>query len=151
MIGHAVEMAKKRNKNMRRPANDMEKKAGYLLLNWRHALQKVNLAFARQTMDAFNEAAEKLVIKEQKAFDQQFSESRNNMFDACKAPGSVGIAHNLARLVLREADVKTITNADFEEVAETFDYSELGQYGADIVEEGGEWYLKIPIGGGGCR
>lgn len=138
--------------SMTRPANEDELKTGYALTNWRHALEAVNKAFARYTMDTFQAAEDNLTLVEQKALGQQFSEAKSIMFDACKAPHAVGMAHNSARLVIKNAGVKTITNEDFEELAETFDYSVLGEYGADIrQDESGGWYLHIPIGGGGCR
>lgn len=135
-----------------RPATDGEIKTGYLLTNWRHALDKVMWAFSRPTMDAYRAAKENLVDTEQIALGQQFGESEALLFDACKAPAQVGHAHNVARLVLKGAGIRTIKNEDFVEYEKDFDFSELGQYGADIVQDiNGSYYLKIPIGGGGCR
>jgi hypothetical protein len=134
-----------------RPANTDELNTGYALTNWRHALEAVNKAFARYTMDSFQSAEDNLTLVEQKALGQQFSEAKSLMFDACKAPHAIGMAHNSARQVIKAAGVKTITNEDFEGVAETFDYSQLGEYGADIRSDDEGYYLRIPIGGGGCR
>lgn len=135
-----------------RPATVNEKTTGYLLTNWRHALDQVMWAFARTTMDEFRKAEEHLTIAEQRALGQEFGEAKTLLFEACKAPGLVGQAHNSARLVLKAAGVKTITNDDFDEIEADFDFTRLGEYGANIEQDiDGRYYLKIPIGGGGCR
>ena len=136
---------------MTRNATTEEIDTGYRLVNWRHALEAVEKAFGRSTMDAFKIAEENLTLVEQTALGMQFGASHKAMFKACMGSSHVAAAHDAARRVLKSAGVRTITNQDFIDHEDGFDYTSLGVYGADIRQDDEGYYLRIPIGGGGCR
>lgn len=133
---------------MKRNATDQEKLTGYWLKNWREAYQLIADLFGPATMALYRDVEASLIVEKRIPGGMVASQGKAHLFEACKAPLHVGMGHEEGRKILDDAQVKGITAADLDEIAENFDYA--GAFGEENVgQDANGYYIKVYVGGGG--